>query len=188
MRDCRVLERLQNPDDKSVTHFLRIHSYSEMSADRLLPVVGGESESLGDVLGASDTNCIVVGDCRGGEDLQRFDMMLSVAEARLGLDAGATRIIASAADSALGYARLGRFAGRSRRLVGLTWNRGELAEDLRCAPDSESTELARLQLLLAARAAGVSAYDSVLSPMRDLSEVFIEKSRALGFDGVVLPA
>lgn len=168
--------------------FLRIHSHFEPLQRDMVPVAElGDAESLETVLHASGTDCVILRNCRGGEDLQRFDMMLSVAEARLGRSEGRIRIVASAVDSAEGYMRLDSFRGRSTRLAGLTWDRAAFAADIRCDLASETTELARLQLVIAARAAGVLAYDSAPQSVGEAYEAFIGRSRTLGFDGVTLP-
>jgi citrate lyase beta subunit len=172
-----------------VSCFLRIHSYVQPQLHGTFPVAGlNDAESLETVLDASETDCVILRDCRGGEDLQRFDMLLSVAEARLRLAEGRIRIIASAVDSALGYTRLGSLCGKSARLVGLTWNPTAFAADIGCDLAAATVELARLHLVIAARAAGVLAYDSASGAVVKASDAFIEQSRALGYDGVALPA
>lgn len=152
-----------------------------------LPVIGiSEIDSLASILSQPDCGKIVLSDCRGGVDLQRCDIALSVAEARLGLPEGETGIIASACDTAAGYLALGTFAGKSLRLAGLTWNRTDFSVNLRCDVQSEMAELARMQLVIAARAADVDVFDSL--PAREAaSEEFVRRSRSLGFDGVSIP-
>ncbi|MDB5525220.1 MAG: hypothetical protein JWM58_2983 [Rhizobium sp.] len=125
---------------------------------------------------------IVLADCRGVEDLQRLDMALSVAEARAGRNAGGVRIIASAADSAAGLLGLVSLGGKSTRLVGLTWSRSSFCRDVGCTSGSEVAEHARLQLIVAARAFSLPAYDS-RDTDTDTEDDFVSTSMSLGFDG-----
>jgi citrate lyase beta subunit len=168
--------------------FLKISLYetasSPLEAASLLVLHIGAVDLLADAIRESGTQRVILGNCLGGDDLQHFDLLLSVAEARLGLDAGTITIIASAADSAKGVSRLFGFEGKSARLEGLTWSRNALAADLSCDPQSPTVELARMQLVIAARACGVAAYDSAGFLDDAACADFIVKSRYLGFDGM----
>jgi citrate lyase beta subunit len=161
---------------------------SPLEAAPLLVLQIGAVDMLAEAIRESGTQRVILGNCLGGDDLQHFDLLLSVAEARLGLDAGTIGIIASAADSAKGVVRLSSFEGRSARLEGLTWSRDGLAADLGCDPKSPTVELARMQLVIVARACGVAAYDSPDVLDEDSRADFISKSRYLGFDGMTFAA
>ncbi len=73
--------------------------------------------------------------CRSGVDVQQLAAKLAVREARLGLTAGVTGIVAVVGDSAAGVCNLASFAGASPRLIALAANAGALRRDLgRAAP------------------------------------------------------
>lgn len=173
---------------------LKIQAYNDarrLPGDGLLPVIRlGNEASWGRVLGESAAAVVILANCRGGADLQHAHMALSVAEAQLGIAEATTRIIASAADTAESVLELASYAGKSPRLVGLTWDRAAFCADIGCDPASETAESVRWQLVIAARAAGVPAYDSPKAEIGGdgLSEAFIAHSRSLGFDGAVFPA
>lgn len=151
---------------------------------RSLPLVASdETDMLAEILRDSGSDTVVMADCRGGAELQRFDMALSVAEARLALAEGRTKVIASACDSPAGFFMLGTFAGKSGRLAGLTWDRAAFASEMRCDPSSETAEMARQHVVIAGRAAGVLVYDCG-DASGDADLTFIGQSRALGFDGL----
>jgi len=171
---------------------LIIQAYSDarrLPGGDLLPVIRlGNEATWSRVLGESAAAVVILENCRSGADLQHAHMALSVAEARLGIAEATTRIIASAADTAESVLGLASYAGKSPRLVGLTWDRAAFCADIGCGLISETAEAARLQLVIAARAAGVVAYDSPKAKIGGdgLSEAFIEHSRSLGFHGAVL--
>ena len=169
---------------------LRFQAYGEAGAPpvaALLPVVRpADSAELPDIVRESDGGTLVLADCRSGMDLQRMHVQLSVVEARLGMVEGTIRIIASAADSAVAVLGLPGYAGKSPRLAGLTWCRADLAADLGCDPQSATLEHARWQVVIAARAAGVPAYDCGpdMAESGNAWEDFVLASRRLGFYGI----
>jgi citrate lyase beta subunit len=124
---------------------------------------------------------ILLENCCGVDDLQRSDIALSVAEARAGLAIGGVAIVASAADSARGLLALQTLGGKSSRLAGLTWNRAALCRDLSCDEGSAISEHARIQLLVAARAFGLPAYDCL-----EGGEAADKSGRSPGFSGHVI--
>lgn len=108
---------------------------------------------------------VVLANCRTGADVQRFDVLLSVAEAEEGIPLGQTRILATT-DGLLplpfSEAAFGR---KSRRLAGLVWDWRLLATTLgatRLRADGRWTDafaLARATTLLTAKASGIAVYD-----------------------------
>jgi citrate lyase beta subunit len=183
-------EKHQRPGD--LPDFLNISLYyigsspQDVALLRVLRIAA--VDVLAETIRESGVQRVILGNCLGGDDLQHFDLLLSVAEARLGLEAGTIKIIASAADSAKGVARLSSFEGKSARLEGLTWSRDALASNLGCDPQSATVELVRLQLVIAARACGVATYDSAGFLGDESRADFISKSRSLGFDGMTFGA
>lgn len=108
---------------------------------------------------------IVLAGAVGGADVQRLGAMLAVWEAELGLEDGATAILA-VVGCARGVLAAGTLAGASPRLIGVAWDGDALAASLgaEAARDEagaliEPCRHARLTALLAAAAAGVPAVD-----------------------------
>ncbi|HVK93044.1 MAG TPA: hypothetical protein VM468_16850 [Mycoplana sp.] len=132
---------------------------------------------------------VVLANCRTGADIQRLDVLLSVAEVEEGMPLGKTRILATT-DGLLplpfSEAAFGR---KSRRLAGLVWDWRLLATTLgatRHRADGRWTDafaLARATTLLTAKASGIAAYDVALPlPEADFAADCIG-ARADGFDG-----
>lgn len=100
----------------------------------------------------------------GGTSVQHLAAKLAVQEAECGLADGATRIVASAAQTPAAIFRLETYAGASRRLAGLAFDPEALGRSL-AAPAAalELTApfaLARSLTLFGASAAGVAAIDA----------------------------
>ncbi|WP_137158012.1 aldolase/citrate lyase family protein [Rhizobium sp. FKL33] len=161
----------------------RLRWFEEGRPPLTLAVVDGESDHLAAELQSAlstQTDGLLVRNCAGLAGLERVETALRVAEARLGLAEGATRLIASMADTARAVLALQKPVIASPRLIGLTWDRSSLRASLGCSDPSPLLDQARLQLLFAAAAAGVPAFEWSVSddPKSD------EDTRALGFAGV----
>lgn len=97
-----------------------------------------------------------------------------------------TKLIA-AIESAKGVVNAVRIAGSSDRLIGIALGAEDYVRDLHTERTKAGTELeaARSQILLAARAAEIQAYDSVFSDVTDMEGLVKETKyiKSLGFDG-----
>ncbi|WP_146086573.1 hypothetical protein [Ciceribacter selenitireducens] len=130
---------------------------SGLDADRL-------DERLAIVIPARPDGLIVTG-VRNGADLQRMDVMLSVAEAVAGQDPGGTVILAIVGDNPAGLLDAGSLAGRTPRLMAIGRNAAVLAatfgiERHSPAPGASSAvSLSGGLTVLAAAKAGVAALD-----------------------------
>lgn len=128
-----------------------------LDADRL-------DTCLADILPARPDGVIVSG-VRNGADLQRMDVMLSVAEAFAGLEAGATALLAIIGDNPAGLLEAGSLAGRTPRLKAIGRNATTLAatlgtDDRSLVPGADgAVSLSRGLTVLAAAKAGVAALD-----------------------------
>lgn len=127
---------------------------TETIDDDLATIMGGEPDG------------IVLGRCRGGQDVQHLGAKLAVHEAEFGLTDGATAIIAEAGSAARSLFAMGSYIEASARLMALAWDPEALAIDLgaehpRDADHAYTTPVAtaRSLTLLAARAASVAAID-----------------------------
>lgn len=93
----------------------------------------------------------------------------------------------AAIESAKGVVNAVRIAGSSERLVGIALGAEDFVRDLHTERTKAGTELvaARSQILLAARAADIQAYDSVFSDVNDTEGLIKETTyiKGLGFDG-----
>ncbi len=125
-------------------------------------------------------------------ELGAVDAALDALERRLGLDVGRTRLLPISTETPASLFSLGRYAESGPRLAALTWG----AEDLSAALGAVTAvgeegawlpvyELARSLCLLAARAAGVAAIDTVYTDLRDAQGLRRQAlaARRDGFDG-----
>lgn len=120
------------------------------------------------------------------EDIRRIDEIITAAEERQGFAPGTIRMMA-AIETAKGLMKAYEIATASPRMVALAIGGEDFVADLKTARSKPGWELfvARSQLLLAARAAGIQAIDSVFADVAD-EEGFLAETRLikeLGFDG-----
>lgn len=112
---------------------------------------------------------------RSPADVDRLGHYLDALEAAHGLEAGATRILPLATETAEALFSLGEFRpGRCARLEGLTWGAEDLSVVLGASANRDAGgawtrpfEIARSLCLFAARAAGVSPIDTVFADVRN---------------------
>jgi len=120
------------------------------------------------------------------EDIIIVDEMITKAEEQYGFAPGNIQMMA-AIETAKGLMKAYDIATASPRMVALAIGGEDFIADLKTTRSREGQELfvARSQLLLAARAAGIAAIDSVFSNAND-EEGFIAETnmiKKLGFDG-----
>lgn len=158
--------------------------------DGIFLTIPDDSEAtLRSLIGLQPTG-VVLTNCHAGADVQRLDMLLSVAEAEENLVPGTTRILAYTDGLLPPPLSHNGFARKSQRLVGLIWDWRTLAQMLGAAryqqADGRWTEaftLARAATLMAAKAAGIAAYEVVPSRAGIDFEVECRAACADGFDG-----
>lgn len=131
---------------------------------------------------------LIVTGVKNGADLQRMDVILSVAEAVAGLEHGATTLLAIIGDNPAGLLDAGSLAGRTPRLKAVGRNATALAaalgiDGLSPAPGADSAvSLSRGLTVLAAAKAGVAALDWIAPALE--GQALIEacaRARADGF-------
>lgn len=120
------------------------------------------------------------------EDIQEIDRIITRVEREQGFEAGCIRMMA-AIETAKGLMNAYQIATASPRMVALAIGGEDFIADLRTSRSREGHELfvARSQLVLAARAAGLMVIDSVFTNAND-EEGFIAETKLikqLGFDG-----
>ena len=120
------------------------------------------------------------------EDVLEADQMISRIEAEAGMENGTVKLMA-AIESAMGVINAYQIAKASPRLIAIAIGAEDFVTDMKTTRSMDGVELltARSQLLMAARAAGIYALDTVFSDVND-EEGFINEVRLikqLGFDG-----
>lgn len=120
------------------------------------------------------------------QDIQVIDEIITKAEEKYGYPQGSIKMMA-AIETAFGLMNAYAIASASPRMVAIAIGGEDFIADLQTNRTSHGNELfvARAQLLLAARAAGIQAIDTVYSDVNN-EEVFITETTAIkemGFDG-----
>jgi len=137
---------------------------------------------------------IMIPKTTGADDVRILSLWLDAFEAAHGLPAGTTRVLPVATETAAGTLKLAEFADAVLpRLIGLTWGAEDLSAALGASTNLDPEtglwagvyRMARLQVLLAAKAAGVAAIETLYVDFRDDEGLFRSSSRAAaeGFSG-----
>jgi citrate lyase subunit beta/citryl-CoA lyase len=124
--------------------------------------------------------------CASPEDVKAADAMIGEIEKKNGIPAGAVALHAML-ETALGVENAYAVAAASSRVSALTLGGQDLTADMGVQKTREGWELfyARSRVVLAARAAGVSAFDTVWADINDPEGLYQESKRIveLGFSG-----
>jgi citrate lyase subunit beta / citryl-CoA lyase len=137
---------------------------------------------------------IVFPKCVGQAELDLLAHYLDALEAREGIDAGATRILTIATESAAAVLALATAPSRHARLIGHSWGGEDLMADLGAlakGPEpglyDDTFKLARTVNLMASVAAGVTAYDTVYPDIRNIAGLRAEATdaRRMGYGGKI---
>lgn len=120
------------------------------------------------------------------KDVTEVEEAIAAIEKEIGLEVGTTKMMA-AIESALGVLNAYEIATASERLMGIAIGAEDFVTDMKTTRSPEGIELstARSLVLLAARAAKISAFDTVYSDVNN-EEGFKQEARLikqLGFDG-----
>lgn len=119
-------------------------------------------------------------------DVAELEELIGSIEQSAGLAPGSVGIIA-AIESALGVINACEIARASRRLLALAFGAEDFAANLKTSRSRDGIELlqARSQIILAARATGLDAIDTVFSDLNDPEGLLAETRliKQLGFDG-----
>jgi len=137
---------------------------------------------------------IVFPKCVGQTDLDRLALWLDAFEAREGIEIDSTRILTIATESAAAVLALSASPARHVRLMGHSWGGEDLMADLGAlakgpAPGvyDDTFKLARTINLMAAVAAGVTAYDTVYPDIKNVDGLRAEANDAkrMGYGGKI---
>ena len=130
---------------------------------------------------------ILLPKCEGPAEVQELDRELDRLEAAAGGARGRTRIL-PILESARGVLAAAAIASASDRLAALCFGAEDFTADIGVRRTAAGTEslVARQSVVLAAKAAGIQALDSVFSDTGDQEgfAAYCAASRAMGFDGV----
>lgn len=141
-----------------------------------------------DIRAAVSGGCdgIRVPKCERGSDVKFAEYEVELAEKEFGIEPGRTLLMA-AIESPLGVLNAYEIATSSPRIAGIALGAGDYIRTMhaKITANGEALFLARGQLVLAARAAGVMCFDSVYTDIDDLEGLEKETVliRNMGFDG-----
>ncbi len=120
------------------------------------------------------------------QDIVFCEEQIERIEKSIGMPVGTTRMMA-AIESAQGVLNAPAIAKASTRLIGIALGAEDYVTDLKTSRSAEGVELlfARSMILQSARAAGISALDTVFSDVNDEEGLIAEAKhiKQLGFDG-----
>ncbi|HEX2885476.1 CoA ester lyase [Vineibacter terrae] len=135
-------------------------------------------------------DAILLPKCEGQAEIDRLAAMLEVTEAREGVDAGRTKILALVTETASAVLTASSVRLSHPRLAALTWGGEDLSADVgalgKYGPDGsldDTFRYARAVCLLAASAAGVTPLDTVYPDFRDAAgfEADCVTAKRMGF-------
>jgi citrate lyase subunit beta/citryl-CoA lyase len=119
-------------------------------------------------------------------DIQKLDVMLSVAEAKAGRALGKTQIVAMIGDNAAGILSTRNLAGCSSRLSALSWNMSKILEATGAGAESRLVQTVQSLTVLAASACKIIAIDTAHHTQdMDVFRAMCEKAKAEGFSGKI---
>lgn len=134
-------------------------------------------------------DAILLPKCESAADVEALARELDSLEEAAGLGRGTT-LIMPLVETARGVLAAPAIATASERVCALCFGAEDFSRDIGARRSSEGTEsrLAREAVVLAAKAAGAQAIDSVYSDTEDDAgfERYCDQARSLGFDGVGL--
>ncbi len=120
------------------------------------------------------------------QDVIDTEKCIEEAEREAGVEIGKTKIL-TAIESALGIVNAYAIATASPRIIGIALGAEDYCANLKTTRSAEGTELfyARSAIVVAARAAGVDALDTVYSNVNDTEGLIAQTKliKQLGFDG-----
>jgi len=137
---------------------------------------------------------IVFPKCVGQHDLDLLANYLDALEAREGIEAGSTKILTIATESAAAVLALTAAPAKHSRLIGHSWGGEDLMADLGALAKGPSPgvyddtfKLARTINLMASVAAGVTAYDTVYPDIKNVEGLRTEArdARRMGYGGKI---
>ena len=160
---------------------------------RINPLTGDQAlKDLAAVVVARPAG-ILLPKAEGAADIRQLSHYLDALEVRDGVPAGSVRIMAVVTETAASTFALGEYRGEGMdRLYGVTWGAEDLSADIGAStnkdPDgrlSLTYRMVRSNMLLAAKAAGVYAFETPYPDFRNLNvlRATLDAARREGFNG-----
>lgn len=186
------LEDAVSPDEKDAARRLVRYALKNLELNGCQAIVrinstdtGAWERDLREVV-TPRLNAVMLPKSSEAAALEETDAFITKMERENELPPGAIRLIALI-ETTQGVENAARIATASRRLEGLFLGAEDLTADLRCRRTKEGNEIAyaRSRLVMAAHAAGLSAYDTPFTDVNDDggAAADAETARAYGFDG-----
>lgn len=135
---------------------------------------------------AGGADGIRIAKCESAQDVKIVEEYVEKAEREFGVQVGRTLLMA-ALESPKGILNAYEICTASQRMFGVAISGGDFRKCMQTKPTADGVDMlvARGQMLLAARAAGVQCFDTVFTDLDDtegfLNEV--RQNKAMGFDG-----
>ena len=188
------LEDAVAPDEKqaartSIRDALGVGTFAPQVVVRVNALSTGLAEEDLDAVICGAVQVICLPKAQDTDEIAKLDSMLGALEDRQGMCVGSTAIY-PLIESALGVLNAPAIARSSDRVRVLLLGGEDLCRDLGAKRTAEGTELllARGHVVLAARAAGIQAVDTVYTDLSDMAglEADATLARQMGFSGKLL--
>ena len=135
---------------------------------------------------AGGADGIRIAKCESAKDVQTVEAAVEAAEKEFGVEVGRTLLMA-ALESPRGILNAYEICAASDRMFGVAISGGDFRKCMQTSfqPDGVDMLVARGQMLLAARAAGIQCFDTVFTNLDDEAgfEAEVRQNKAMGFDG-----
>ncbi len=186
------LEDAVSPREKDAARhlvFRALKDYDYEGVERVVRINGLDTpHGLEDIAAvvAGGVDAVRLPKTDGPEDIAEVERAVEAAEKRFKREPGSVKLIA-AIETARGILAVKEIASASPRLIAIAIGAEDFVTDMHTSRSADGVELltARSLLVMAARAAGIMALDTVYSSLGD-EEGFIRELRLakqLGFDG-----
>ncbi len=135
---------------------------------------------------AGGADGIRIAKCESAQDVKTVEAAVTEAEKEFGVEVGRTLLMA-ALESPKGILNAYEICTASDRMFGVAISGGDFRKCMQTKfqPDGVDMLVARGQMLIAARAAGVQCFDTVYTNLDDMAgnEAEVRQNKATGFDG-----
>lgn len=135
---------------------------------------------------AGGADGIRIAKCESAQDVKTVEAAVEAAEKEFGVEVGRTLLMA-ALESPKGILNAYEICCASDRMFGVAISGGDFRKCMQTTfqPDGVDMLVARGQMLMAARAAGIQCFDTVFTNLDDNEgfEAEVRQNKAMGFDG-----
>ena len=135
---------------------------------------------------AGGADGIRIAKCESAADVKAVEAAVEAAEKEFGVEVGRTLLMA-ALESPKGILNAYEICSASERMFGVAISGGDFRKCMQTKFDPSGIDMmvARGQMLIAARAAGVQCFDTVFTDLDDNEgfEAEVRQNKAMGFDG-----